>query len=172
MDITYDIPPDTSDTSDLTPTDTDELPPTDLKDTKDADTDQNPLLPDSEDDGEVVVEEGSFGWPCEDWSDCIDEFCVQTDDGKICSKACRNDCPSDFECKAFQDHSGQPVFRCVPRFLNFCRPCRTDLDCRVGAYPMGGLVCLPWGGEVGSYCLPGCVKHEDCPSGAQCLPPL
>lgn len=171
VDITYDIPPDTSDTSDLTPTDTDELPPTDLKDTKDADTDQDPLLPDGEDDGEVVVEEGSFGWPCEDWSDCIDEFCVQTDDGKICSKACRNDCPADFECKAVQDHSGQPVFRCVPRFLNFCRPCRTDLDCRVGAYPMGGLVCLPWGGEVGSYCLPGCVKHEDCPSGAQCLPP-
>ena len=126
-----------------------------------------------EDDGELPTPEedtgteGAFGWPCDDGSDCLSGYCIETPDGKACTVGCQEECPEGFLC--LQDAGSRPdvVFLCVPTHPRLCHPCFGDSDCQAGGNDTGGL-CVDQG-PAGSFCGGLCGDSVACPAEYECL---
>ncbi len=112
-----------------------------------------------------VVEEvgppkpGEFGYTCDENLDCNSGWCIQTIDGKQCTRTCQDTCPDNFDCR--QAPGTDAVYICLPRFLTLCDPCRETIDCN----PSGGSgnYCLSYAPE-GRFCGAACSEDGDCPS--------
>jgi hypothetical protein len=141
------------------PDTSDDIPESDMSPDS---TDSMDTLDSQEDPQEVP---GSFGWPCDDGSDCLSGYCIETANGKACTSSCQEECPEDFDC--VQDMSSRPdlVFVCLPRYSRLCLPCQEDKDCQPVASSMGAL-CLDHGPE-GKFCGARC-DDTPCPDGDLC----
>ena len=114
---------------------------------------------------DAAAEPGAFGYPCQDNSECIAGFCMQTAAGKVCSQLCIETCPSGFSCNSVQS-GNDLIYVCVPRFLRLCDPCSVDADCK-NTLLGGTQLCLSYGKE-GSFCGAECKADADCPNGYAC----
>ena len=106
-----------------------------------------------------------LGEPCQAGSDCTSGMCVQGADGKVCSQACTDTCPTGWLCKQVP---GGEAFYCLPATTHLCQPCATNTDCNEG----GGIdnVCVPFG-NTGSFCGVACnpALPASCPTSYECM---
>ncbi len=114
---------------------------------------------------DLITGPEDFGQPCDKASDCLSGWCVQGPSGKVCSKACQNDCDPGWTCS--QVPSGtDTAFICVPTFLHLCQPCVTSSECNEKGEVSHK--CIP-AADGSSYCGVACNMAEpNCPSGYQC----
>ena len=118
----------------------------------------------SSSDTDEPPEDGQLGAPCDSNDECFSGFCVDSHEGKVCSKTCASDCPAGWACAQWAG-GGDVSFICVPLFTTLCRPCITNGDCVTGTLTSGSR-CLPAGLE-GSFCGGAC-DGVDCPAGFSC----
>ncbi len=121
------------------------------------------------DDADVVLdtwkppEPGEFGYSCEENTDCFSGWCVQTADGRQCTRTCVESCPDGYDCR--EAPGTDATYVCLPRFINLCDPCRETADCN--APGQSGNYCLGFGPE-GRFCGAACGDDEDCPGDHVC----
>ncbi|HUS31328.1 MAG TPA: MopE-related protein, partial [Kofleriaceae bacterium] len=100
-----------------------------------------------------------FGQLCTTSDDCGDGgYCVESQDGDICTYSCDSGCPDYYHCRA-TDIGGKLVSLCLPLRFEYCKPCTEDAACDGG-------ICVQL--EGGGYCLPPCPFEGTCPSGYSC----
>jgi hypothetical protein len=109
-------------------------------------------------------EVGEFGYTCVENDDCDSGLCIQTRNGKICTKTCVDTCPSSFKCVQNNTGSGDNTFICVDKFLYLCNPCETNGDCTESG---GGNKCISWS-NAGKFCGSLCKTDADCPGKKDC----
>ena len=117
-------------------------------------------------DVEVQPEEGGLGWPCQDGSDCLSDYCVESWDGKVCTMFCVTECPVGWEC--VQDLASQPdiVHICAPTQTRLCVPCTANDDCNPHGLDLGAK-CVDHG-DGGGWCGADCMEGGNCPDGYLC----
>ncbi len=113
----------------------------------------------------------TFGCPCNSNADCLDEFCIESADGQVCTRTCIADCPADFDCLSVTSFGADPVSVCVPRHTRLCRPCRADAECDDPGDPFPAY-CLASPdddppGATGRFCGSSCANRA-CPEGYAC----
>ena len=113
---------------------------------------------------ELEYDPGGFMWPCTSNDDCLSGYCVETEDGFVCSKACSADCPEDWNCVQVSELP-DPVFICLPQHGTLCKPCHEDSECVIGVDISA--FCVDYGG-VGRFCAHKCGSNDDCPSDYTC----
>lgn len=130
-----------------------------------ADADGAVDTPDGGGDGTVSCPGGPF-CPCTKDNECDAGICLETADGKQCTKNCGGDssCPSGWDCKLYG--TVDPVSVCLPKHMALCAPCSKHTDCQVAADKDAW--CLDYG-EDGKFCGAGCAKDQDCPLGYGCV---
>ena len=102
--------------------------------------------------------------PCQENADCESGWCVETADGKTCTRTCIDECPDGWVCGPVSNTGTDVTFICLPRFVTLCMPCVGDEDC--AADEGGGPAkCLSYG-EEGKFCGGECAG--DCPAGYAC----
>jgi hypothetical protein len=106
---------------------------------------------------------GELGWPCDENLDCNSGYCIQTAEGRQCTRTCVDTCPSGWECRQLPGQDA--VFVCLPRFIHLCDPCRESTECNGPG--QSGNYCLSRG-DAGSYCGAACSGEGDCPTGSNC----
>jgi len=113
-----------------------------------------------------LMEQGGFGWPCQDGSDCLSGYCIETLEGNACTIGCVEDCPQDWSC--VQDLSVLPdmVYICVPGNTRLCVPCTTHDICNPPGLELGHR-CVSYGAD-GNFCGANCGADADCPEGYSC----
>jgi hypothetical protein len=109
---------------------------------------------------------GEFGAACDDNSDCIDGFCVDSPVGKVCTQLCVENCPPSWVCSEVTSVGQDTAFICKPKFLQLCNPCVANEDCSEGA-ALSGAVCVDYG-SLGKFCGGECSVSADCPKGYTC----
>ena len=121
---------------------------------------------------------GGFGCPCTTASDCDSGYCVDGDQGKICTQTCSDNCPADWVCK--QTNGTDASWICLPAFPSLCMPCANSDECQVNG--MTGSLCVPFvrsdegqghGFVDGSFCLAPCAPDPKggaglCKTGYKC----
>ncbi len=115
-----------------------------------------------EPDAEVVP--GGFGWPCDSNDDCLSGYCVETEDGFVCTETCIEDCPQGWEC--LEVGEVDLTYVCLPRHGNLCRPCMTDEECKQQAAGLKTF-CVDYSGS-GKFCAGQCTDTKECPPGFVC----
>ena len=111
---------------------------------------------------DIPLVQGGFAWPCQSNQDCDSGWCVEGEEGYVCTKTCDLSCPAGWDCKSVSSGGADLVFLCVPRFQKLCVPCTDDLQCNGGR-------CLQIDGE--GQCTFSCDVDEadSCPEGFSCL---
>jgi hypothetical protein len=105
--------------------------------------------------------------PCETNDDCDSGLCIDTSQGKLCTRPCLEDCPAPFECKMLTNDAGQPIALCLDPYLNLCNPCSGNLECNQTTSNNPNL-CVDFG-EAGSFCAIHCQGEDaTCPEGYSC----
>ena len=112
----------------------------------------------------------TFACECNGNSDCLDELCIESADGNVCTRTCVADCPANFDCLSITTF-GDPISVCVPRHTRLCRPCRADAECDDPGDPYPAY-CLADpddepAGATGKFCGSSCA-NRDCPEGYSC----
>ncbi|MDP6946361.1 MAG: hypothetical protein QF464_19590, partial [Myxococcota bacterium] len=102
---------------------------------------------------------GAFGDPCAGNDECHSGWCVEGEDGYLCTKSCDLDCPEGFDCKSVLTSGSDVAFLCMPELEKNCVPCASPIHCPGGA-------CLVIDGE--SRCATLCESNDDCPEGYAC----
>ena len=97
--------------------------------------------------------------PCDENGDCLSGYCGTSDDGRVCTRTCNDDCPPGWDCLEVVNEGGDVVFICMPQRV-LCTPCEDSLDCGDGAN-----ACLAIGD--GTFCGREC-SDDDCPAGYLC----
>jgi len=108
----------------------------------------------------------AFGCTCEDDDDCQDGICVQGLTGKVCTSPCTTECPEGFACSLLAGTCPDCQYVCMPLFVNLCRPCMTNNDCKSGDAATGDL-CVVFGDD-GAFCGAACSGVVTCPSDYSC----
>ncbi len=109
-----------------------------------------------------------FGCGCEVGDECASGFCLMGQQGKVCTQACLEDCPSGWTCSVLVGTCPDCAQVCIPRDVTLCSPCQTNADCRNPYFAEGvGARCLVHG-DAGAFCGIGCAVDEDCPAGYGC----
>jgi len=106
---------------------------------------------------------GEFGYTCDRNDECNSGWCVQTADGRKCTRTCIVDCPDEWECR--ESPGVDPILICMPKFVNLCDPCKETSECN--APGQSGNYCLRYG-EKGRFCGAACGEDTDCPGGYVC----
>lgn len=111
-------------------------------------------------DGSDVIEPGAFLSPCLENRDCNSGFCIETDEGSVCTRDCVEDCIEGWRCAGVQTPSADVRFVCLPQNNRLCLPCTVDYQC-------GGGFCLEdaAGNEA---CTVPCGVDDECPNGFVC----
>ena len=101
-----------------------------------------------------------FGDPCDERGDCVSGYCIDTDEGRVCTRACNDDCPEGWECVRVANEGGDMVFICQPEPDALCAACEVPEQC-------GGPsdLCLAVGD--GTFCGRDCSERA-CPDGYRC----
>jgi hypothetical protein len=129
-------------------------PPADAGD--DVDTGR-PVAPDA---GGRDVVPGAFGDPCESNADCASGWCIESEQGRVCTATCDSGCPPDWFCVPVLNTVPDVVFVCKPTKRALCEPCAADEQCPDG-------YCLGMGEGV-SFCTGPCSHDGACPDGYTC----
>ncbi len=109
-----------------------------------------------------VPQPGEFGYGCTANDECHSGWCIQTADGRQCTRTCSSECPDGYDCR--EAPGTDAVFVCLPRYLHLCEPCRETVECNeVGET---GNYCISRG-EDGRFCGVGCLGGT-CPEGYAC----
>ncbi len=155
----------TSDVGDLTPD----------ADTLSGDTDNTQDAADVGTDSDVLTGAcevaGGFGCTCVNNFDCDSNYCVDSPQGKVCTKTCITDCPGKWKC--LQASSDDPTFICLPANSTLCKPCKDHKDCTATGQTSGQNLCVPFdqgnGFISGYFCGTACddVKAP-CDTGYSC----
>jgi hypothetical protein len=111
--------------------------------------------------GEGEGQPGDFRDPCTRNAECRSGWCVESDDGKLCSRLCNDDCPAGWRCAQVSGTGGDISFICVPNLSSVCRPCNLDEDCEGE-----NSLCLLIG--QGTFCGRECSNDYPCESGFSC----
>lgn len=119
--------------------------------------------PDTSEPDTAPPQPGEFGYACDENIDCNSGWCVQTADGRQCTRSCIDSCPSGYDCRLAPGTDA--TFICLPRFLHLCDPCRETSECNEGQG--AGNYCLAYG-EGGRFCGVACEDDPDCPGGYVC----
>jgi len=106
---------------------------------------------------------GEFGYACDENIDCNSGWCVQTAEGRQCTRSCIDSCPSGYDCRLAPGTDA--TFICLPRFLHLCDPCRETSECNEGSN--AGNYCLSYGAN-GRFCGVACNEDGDCPGTHVC----
>ena len=116
---------------------------------------------DSSDDGSGVIGcgKGEFGDPCAQNLDCCSGFCVESNEGAVCTQECVENCPDGFVCKSILNFYPDLVFACVPNVARLCQACKADFQCNEGK-------CEEF--EDGKFCVTDC-SETPCPDGYECV---
>ncbi len=116
--------------------------------------------------------DGDWGCPCKNGDDCNSGYCVEGDEGFMCSKTCIDSCPPSWQCK--QASTTDAVYICIPQYVTLCRPCGAHTDCGSQGQQVGQAKCVPMdlggGFTNGSFCGAYCDDETACPSGFSCKP--
>ena len=116
--------------------------------------------------GDVVIQPGELGAPCESPNDCNSGWCLAGLDGYVCSRSCEESCPLGWECRQNLASLPDIAYTCMPPYPTFCRPCRSNADCLV-SYDGTAHACVPTG-DGGAFCGALCADEADCPADAFC----
>ena len=127
---------------------------------------------------DIPVEEGGFGWACEDGEDCLSGFCIPAldGDGYFCTTTCNEDCSDGYSCRLSPQTLPDPIYICLPEYpAPWCRPCRETADC-ADLWADDVLDCRQISPALGSFCTRGCEEDSGCPEDfacqdGRCLPP-
>ncbi len=106
---------------------------------------------------------GEFGFECDENDDCNSGWCLQTSQGRRCSRTCVDECPEFYDCR--EAPGVDATFICVQRFKNLCDPCNETVDCN--GEGQAGNFCLTYG-DTGSFCGGACTDDLSCPIGYVC----
>ena len=119
-----------------------------------------------EDSGTECAGPGEFMCECDDNGDCIDGYCVQWGNGKVCTQSCIEDCPNGWQC--VQDVQSLPDVKyiCLPEFQFLCTPCNDDEECK-SIFADNKDRCVDYGGN-GSFCGADCADSGECPNDYLC----
>ena len=109
---------------------------------------------------------GEAGAPCQTSNDCLEGFCIQTVDGKLCSVSCVEECPFDWTCVLHTPSLPDEVYFCAAPLVSLCQPCGNNTDCYVNDIDTGE-GCIDYGAD-GNFCGAHCDTDEQCPSGYLC----
>ncbi len=111
---------------------------------------------------------GGLLCPCEDNNECYSGFCVETWEGSRCTVLCEDatSCPKGWKCAQVTGSGQDLVYVCVDPFVDLCRPCKGDEECREQDWA-GWNVCVDHG-EAGQFCGAECSGEGDCPAGFEC----
>ncbi len=111
--------------------------------------------------GPAVPDLGLRGFrePCERSEQCLSGYCVETEDGRRCTRPCNDDCPPGWDCSQVANEGGDVVFICVPAPL-LCQACSDSEEC-------GGPADLCLGLGDGTFCGRDC-RQRDCPPDYRC----
>ena len=118
---------------------------------------------------DIPPDPGTFLAPCDNNDECDSGLCIDSPNGKVCTKVCEESCPSGFDCKQKKVSGGDVVYLCVPRDLYLCHPCSSNSDCNDASD--SGNVCVAFGdgGMAGNFCGVKCnIAKPDCPAGYNC----
>ena len=107
---------------------------------------------------------GEAGAACFNDADCDSGLCVDTADGKVCTKPCTDCCPAGWACVDVTPLGGS-IYACMPRFVHACDPCSADSQCNFSG--SSGDLCVSYG-AAGSFCGEWCATNQDCPGGYAC----
>ena len=115
---------------------------------------------------------GAWGCACETAGDCDSSFCVESSDGKVCSKLCVDTCPDNWKC--VQSSATDSAFICLPKYTTLCQPCSEHANCGTLGATGGEAKCIPLQPEPGftngSFCGSPCNGTADCPDNFDCSP--
>ena len=138
-------------------------------DTKSVPTCEDCDVKTSSSDFEAILgpEPGEFNYPCQGNGDCLSGFCVSSNNGKVCTQACVEDCPSGWDCALISVLDQDPVMVCLQTSVNLCRPCESDDECSSDLFKADNR-CVPFGDEAGSFCGMQCFNDSDCPDNYNC----
>jgi len=118
-------------------------------------------------DSDPWCQEGHFTCPCNQNSDCLSGFCVETPEGLRCSEACVDECAAPgWECLLVQGSCPDCVWICVQPYPRLCRPCLESSQCETLSGTASEL-CVSYG-DAGFFCGGGCDQDSDCPDGYAC----
>ena len=109
---------------------------------------------------------GEAGYPCEQDSDCNQDSCIYTHQGKQCTTVCQEECPFDWHCVFHAASLPDEVYICAPAHLDLCRPCTENVDCTMNQTD-AGQACIPYG-PPGFFCGAACGDGQECPEGFVC----
>ena len=115
---------------------------------------------------DTAVVPGEPGWPCEMADDCLEPFCVDSADGKVCSTVCVEECPFDWLCKEYPPAQPDLLYVCTPAATSVCRPCVVNGDCLVHDLDYGER-CVNFG-AAGAFCSLPCSDADACAEGFEC----
>ena len=112
---------------------------------------------------------GAFLCPCVDNLQCQSNFCIDSPDGRVCTKMCyeETDCPDGWSCRQVTNTQGEPAWVCLPKGVFLCRPCREHKDC-TSQSAITDDRCVVYGSQ-GNYCGVTCGEGKGaCPEGYSC----
>ena len=109
---------------------------------------------------------GEAGAPCENNGECDSGFCILTAMGSLCTTTCQEECPYDWKCVQHVASLPDIIYICSPGWLDLCRPCRADNECRLNGVD-AGQACIDYGPD-GGFCGEACQADSDCPEGFVC----
>jgi hypothetical protein len=109
---------------------------------------------------------GSPWCPCNENTQCLSGYCVETLDEKVCTMFCSpdNPCPEGWEC--IQISMTELIYACVFVHPKLCTPCKEDYQCQ-GQYSKLENYCYSFG-DIGSFCTGECSEKVGCPGGYEC----
>jgi hypothetical protein len=117
------------------------------EDTSDGEGDVQDTIPE---DADAAPGPGELGYPCEGNADCNSGYCVQSYEGKVCSKTCDIACPEGWSCEQYLGGGADLIYVCLPHHAALCYPCKTNEDCKRNG-ELGGTRCVSFG-EEGAFC--------------------
>ncbi len=117
------------------------------------------------------LSDGAWGCTCATNDDCLSGFCIDGEQGKVCTKTCTSVCPTDWKCVQAAGTSDL-TYLCVPTYTNLCKPCKTHDDCKALGSDSGQNLCVPnvtaTGFVNGSFCGVSCAVGGSCKAGYSC----
>ena len=118
--------------------------------------------------GTTCSEAGALGCGCTTDTDCASGMCAATPAGTICTQKCVTSCPEGYSCVNTTESPALPSYLCVPEPDTLCMPCASAAECTTASDP--GVLCMPAGPGLGSFCGATCSEAKPCPSGYECWP--
>jgi hypothetical protein len=120
---------------------------------------------------DIAIAPGEFGYKCALNNECNSGLCVDSPDGKICTKYCTEACPKGFACiEEVIPGTTDKGYYCSPKFKYVCDPCGGNDSCNDQG--QAGAICLKLktnAGNLGGFCGAKCnPQNPDCPGGFDC----